>query len=439
MAATKLTDKITAVADAIREKTGKSEKMTLAEMPAEIAGIKTGGGTVKSYEVDDVTFYDFDGTIIYSCSMADAQNLTKLPTPPEHEGLVFQEWNWTLEQIKSSSVGADVGAMYDTKDGAAEIYVKINDEYQMNNISVTIGTTVNTNGSEKLPCPTIDWGDGTETASSGDIETYNAFNHKYKNTGSYKIRIKRGSGGVFKIIPWGNTYGYSVFVSTESGWMGCIRKVIIGSDCTELGSYLFKGMRGLTEIVMHNNLMLPTSNSPFENCGISHVNVPAEQINLYNTFRDCKRLKSISVSGKTLLYQPVRGCVSVTRLVVPDSVSVIDSYSCYGCLSLRELKIGRGVWKIGSYAVATDNIISKLSVPASVTRIEQRGLAYMNEIKEYHFKSTTPPTMSSSGDVNIKTFGDEKTKIYVPAGCAEAYKSATNWAALADYIIEEGK
>ena len=61
----------------------------------------------------------------------------------------------------------------------------------------------------------------------------------------------------------------------------------------------------------------------------------------------------------------------------------------------------------------------------------------MNEIKEYHFKSTTPPTMSSSGDVNIKTFGNVKTKIYVPAGTAEAYKSATNWAALADYIVEE--
>lgn len=39
-----LTDKLTAIGDAIREKTGKSELMTLDEMPTEIAAITTGGG-----------------------------------------------------------------------------------------------------------------------------------------------------------------------------------------------------------------------------------------------------------------------------------------------------------------------------------------------------------------------------------------------------------
>lgn len=39
-----LTDKLTAIADAIRGKTGKSDSMTLDQMPTEIAGIVTGGG-----------------------------------------------------------------------------------------------------------------------------------------------------------------------------------------------------------------------------------------------------------------------------------------------------------------------------------------------------------------------------------------------------------
>lgn len=39
-----LTEKLTAVADAIREKTGKTATMTLAEMPTEIASISGGGG-----------------------------------------------------------------------------------------------------------------------------------------------------------------------------------------------------------------------------------------------------------------------------------------------------------------------------------------------------------------------------------------------------------
>lgn len=39
-----LTNKLTAIADAIREKTGSTEKMTLDEMPTAISGITTGGG-----------------------------------------------------------------------------------------------------------------------------------------------------------------------------------------------------------------------------------------------------------------------------------------------------------------------------------------------------------------------------------------------------------
>ena len=37
-----LTDKLNAIADAIREKTGREDKMTLVQMPAEITGIRTG-------------------------------------------------------------------------------------------------------------------------------------------------------------------------------------------------------------------------------------------------------------------------------------------------------------------------------------------------------------------------------------------------------------
>lgn len=40
-----LTDKLTAIADAIRGKTGGTEEMTLEQMAAAITGIQTGGGT----------------------------------------------------------------------------------------------------------------------------------------------------------------------------------------------------------------------------------------------------------------------------------------------------------------------------------------------------------------------------------------------------------
>ncbi len=48
-----LTDKLTAIADAIRTKTGSTEKLTLAQMPTEIAAIQAGdGGAELVYETE---------------------------------------------------------------------------------------------------------------------------------------------------------------------------------------------------------------------------------------------------------------------------------------------------------------------------------------------------------------------------------------------------
>ena len=43
-----LTDKLIAIADAIRDKTGGTESLTLDQMPTDIAGIETGGGGLPS-------------------------------------------------------------------------------------------------------------------------------------------------------------------------------------------------------------------------------------------------------------------------------------------------------------------------------------------------------------------------------------------------------
>lgn len=57
-----LTDKLTAIADAIRAKTGSAEKLTLDQMPTEIASIETGGGGSFPELIYETTF-EVDSTI----------------------------------------------------------------------------------------------------------------------------------------------------------------------------------------------------------------------------------------------------------------------------------------------------------------------------------------------------------------------------------------
>lgn len=58
-----LIDKLSAIGDAIREKTGKNDLLTLDEMPAEISAIETGGGELpeEAFHIEGECQYKFSG------------------------------------------------------------------------------------------------------------------------------------------------------------------------------------------------------------------------------------------------------------------------------------------------------------------------------------------------------------------------------------------
>lgn len=77
-----LTDKLTAIGDAIREKTGKSDLLTLDQMPTEIRAIKTGGGDLPAEAL----------TISGNCGYKFYGN----------------NWNWYIEQFGDKITTKDI-------------------------------------------------------------------------------------------------------------------------------------------------------------------------------------------------------------------------------------------------------------------------------------------------------------------------------------------
>jgi hypothetical protein len=90
---------LTSIADAIRAKGGTSATLSYPNgFVSAIGDISTGSASVAK---NDVTFYDYDGTILYSYSAADFANLSALPANPTHRGLTAQGWNWSLADAKT--------------------------------------------------------------------------------------------------------------------------------------------------------------------------------------------------------------------------------------------------------------------------------------------------------------------------------------------------
>ena len=82
-----------------RSITGKSLNLALTQI-VDCIGEKFNDGEVE-LKRNDVNFFDYDGTLLYSYTYEEACALTELPPLPVHEGLEVREWNYTLEDIKA--------------------------------------------------------------------------------------------------------------------------------------------------------------------------------------------------------------------------------------------------------------------------------------------------------------------------------------------------
>ena len=123
--------KLQNIAVAIQAKDNGGQ-MTVDEMPGRIEAIPTGSPTVSN---PALVLWDWEGTKLSEYSAEDALALTELPAPStlpayadvDHELLLFQEWNWSLANIKTwiqnhEGKTRDVGAIYTTTDGQNHNY-----------------------------------------------------------------------------------------------------------------------------------------------------------------------------------------------------------------------------------------------------------------------------------------------------------------------------
>ena len=151
-----LTDFLTDVANAIREKEGSSEVINPQAFSTRILALQAGGsGGGGLVAAKDVNFRDYDGTILHSYSKDSFLALTELPPLPSQDGLICQEWNWNLDDAKSyvEEYGMlEIGATYTTDDGRTRLYISIVDD-----TDTTLTLMFKASVSDAL---TIDWGDG---------------------------------------------------------------------------------------------------------------------------------------------------------------------------------------------------------------------------------------------------------------------------------------
>ena len=175
-----------------------------------------------------------------------------------------------------------------------------------------------------------------------------------------------------------NDFNYSTshpYTTKESPWYSArasIKRVVINSGVTSIGSSAFFGCSSLTSVTIPNSVT-NIGDSAFYNCtGLTSVTIPNSVTSIENkTFYNCSSLTSVTIGNSvtSIGYQAFEGCSGLTSVTIPNSVTSIGYRAFYGCGSLTSVTIGNSVTSIGFKAFFGCSRLTALTIPNSVTSI----------------------------------------------------------------------
>ena len=373
----------------------------------QVEGIFAGGGgeTSASANWNDVTFIDYDGSALYSYTLAEAQALTELPALPSHDGLVCQGWNWTLEAIKALNRPVTVGAMYITDDGATRLHIRIATVGRMT-VPLYIGQTV-ANG------VSIDWGDGSaaETlAGTGNVNT----SHTYAEPGDYIISLMPQDGCTLSF--GSGSSSYCVMGSTgNNGMVYCnmLQEVYIGDGVTSIRTSAFRYCYSLASITI-----------PY---GVTSVGNYA--------FGFCYSLASVTIpDGLTSINNAAfRYCYSLASIAIPYGVTSIGNGAFSDCHSLASVTIPDGVTSISASAFGYCSSIASITIPYGVTSIG--GVAFSDCYGMRYYDLSACTTIPALSNTNAFDNIPSDCQMLIPSALFDEWSAATNWATYASYMV----
>ena len=367
--------------------------LSSVDVTVDVASGGGGGG-----DIGGVSFIDYDGTIVETWALSDLASKTELPTPPAHDRLVFQQWNWTLDDIKTANAEMVVGALYTTTSGLTEFHIRVT---KASGLAITCNMVGNKN-----------WGDGTEDALTS---------HTYANYGDYIITCD------------GNT-----IVAKVMGDTGVVQQTLlrasIPNSVTIIRNNAFNSCYALQSISIPNSVTGIGDNAFFNCKTLQSISIPNNVKGIWaDTFNSCSALQSISIPNSVtdMGNGPFNNCSALQSISIPNGITSIVSYAFNDCKTLQSISIPNSVTSIESNAFNGCKTLQSISIPNSVTSIESYAFANCSA-SEYDFSQFSQvPTLGAGAFKGIYS----STKILVPSALYDTWVAATNWVTYANYIV----
>ena len=387
---------VQAIANAIRAKTGKTDTMTLAEMPDEIASIQTDRVLI--------SFKDIDGTLIRAYTLDEIQALTALPAPPERDNLTFLGWTKTLEALKNYPHPVSVYPKFKVTDGKTRIWIS----FTSGNKSPTLRFS-QTKASGVL----IDWGDGSSerVATAGNVSRA----HTYAGVGAYIITLTPDED-----CTWVPNWGGSSSNTFMPGYVASITKVEFGDNVSALGDFAFYGASNISSILLPEGITIIPSNFCTYCGSLRHINIPS--------------------TVTTIKAQAFNNCASLTQIDLPEELTTVEANAFTLCHSLEKVIVpatcvninsSSSPWLTGGQLTSAGPYGSGKSIEYLWDALPARAFAYNSYLTDIEFppQCAAIPDYAFIGCTSLMDVNIPNTVVSIASG---AFRSCS---AICDLVI----
>lgn len=387
----------------------------------------------------DINFWDYDGTLLYSWTLAELATKTELPPLPSHDGLICQGWNWTLQDIKDAGRELDIGALYITDDGKTRLYVDVDtetwDDFVLNYWQSTRNAT------------TVDWGDGT-TPETKNADSYVEHRHVYASSGSYVITMSVKEGTIMNL--GSGSRGRMLIANSEADGGRCtmLKKVEIGervSMITESTFYMCSNLRSISvpRGTTAKSYFMIIQATQLRVLIVEFADTVGRVAYISNNLRaiasakgaqagtDAYALASTSLRQTNFDLTNALSAASLERVHIKTVNGQVRNFSA--CRSLLEVTIPADATTFVAAAFQGDNALRRVTCLGDIASIPAQVFQRCYPLRFVDLTHCTAvPTLAN---VNAFDQTHPQLEIRVPASLVAAWKAATNWSSLADHIV----
>jgi len=263
---------------------------------------------------------------------------------------------------------------------------------------------------------TVDWGDGNTQTVTGNSIS----------TTIYTQHIYFSAGNY--IITLNSTSTIYLLGNSIKGGIITKNSSILSENIVYQNS--------LNKVELGSNVII--NNYAFNNCySLQSITIPNSITNIGDrAFNGCYSLQSITIpSGVTSIgTYAFNNCYSLQSITIPSGVTSIEGSTFRSCYSLQSITIPSGVTSIGTYAFAVCYSLQSITIPSGVTSIEGNTFRTCASLQ-----SITIPSGVTSIEGNTFNGCYSLQSITIPSGVTSIEDNAfNNCASLQSITIPSG-